>query len=61
MEIKSSPLQIRAEYSNGKPKWNERFEDNPGAFLIRQYDHQARKVRVETQNNEIRTDLLNSR
>ena len=59
-ETKSSPLQIRVEYSNRKPKRNERFEDNLGAFLIRQCDHQVRKVRAETQNNEIRTDLLNS-
>ena len=61
VEIKSSPLWIRVKYSNRKPKQNKRFEDNPGAFLIRQCNHQARKVRVKTQNNEIQIDLLNSR
>ena len=35
VEIKSSLLRIRVKYSNGKPKQNKRFENNPGALLIR--------------------------
>jgi len=58
VEIKKSPLWIRVEYSNGKPKRNKRFEDNLGVFLIRKCNKEVRGVREENYTNEVRTNLL---
>jgi len=56
-EIKKSLLQIRIEYSNGKLKRNERFEDNPGPFFIRKCNKEATGVREENHTNEVITNL----
>ena len=44
-------------HSNGKPKRNKRFKDNPGAFLIRKCNKEVRGVREENHTNEVRMNL----
>ena len=57
VEIKKSLLWIRVKYSNGKPKRNEKFEDNLWAFLIRKCNKEARGVKEENHTNEVKTNL----
>ena len=42
MIIKASRVQFIIKYTKGYPKYYETFEDNPGVFLIRKCDQEAR-------------------
>ena len=45
-ELKNSLLHCKIEYTKGYPKKIETFKTNPGAFLMKWYNKEARITRI---------------
>ena len=49
--MKHSLLQIKIEYIKGYPKRNETFKTNPGTFLMKHCDKEARITRINNRTS----------
>ena len=56
-KIEYSPIRIEVEYNKGKPSQGENFYNNPGAFLMREYNQQSKIIRENEQFNLSITNL----
>ena len=49
--IKNTIISIIIEYTKDKPAINETFINNPGSFLVREYDRQLKEIRNNREMN----------
>ena len=52
-EVQGSAIDISLEYSNGKPRHDKSFEQEPGPVLIKECDEKSKKLRSELQEDSL--------